>query len=129
MSKLKHTPGPWIDGNTLDSIIVKTDNPETDSDKFYGGEVICESVAKRNKPIIKAAPEMFEALKDAYKELDALWDVLYGKNMTVNNWHLNGDTEPVDSFFDSNSCDALNSIKSAIESATGMSIEEVLNEK
>lgn len=62
MKNLKHTNGEWVDGNTSDSIIVKGLNDESDSDKFYGGFVICESVTENNKSIIKAAPEMLEAL-------------------------------------------------------------------
>jgi len=31
--------------------------------KYYGGAVIAESIAPRNKPIIKAAPALLEACK------------------------------------------------------------------
>ena len=31
-----------------------------------------------------------------------VWDMFYGQNMEVANWHLNGDLEPIDSFFDEN---------------------------
>lgn len=31
-----------------------------------------------------------------------MWDMFYGQNMEVANWHLNGDLEPIDSFFDNN---------------------------
>lgn len=39
-----------------------------------------------------------------YKQLQAFYNYfseLYGKGLEVANWHLNGDTEPFDSFFDS----------------------------
>jgi hypothetical protein len=65
-----------------------------------------------------------DALIIAYKELDALWDVLYGKNLEVKNWHLNGDTERMDRFFEENSYDALLTLKSLIESITGKKLEE-----
>lgn len=83
----KHTPGPWEDGNTSDSIIVKSIpeghllGPSNASDRnIYGGYVIAESVAPQNKPIIKAAPAMLEALEsfpgwNASPGLKASWIV------------------------------------------------------
>lgn len=31
-----------------------------------------------------------------------VWDMFYDQNLEVANWHLNGDLEPIDSFFDEN---------------------------
>ena len=48
-----------------------------------------------------------EAAKDALALLKALsnfksfFDSIYGQNLEVANWHLNGTTEPFDSFYDS----------------------------
>ena len=53
------------------------------------------------------------ALEAAKEELEALWS-FYGKGLEVANWHLNGDLEPLDHFFESNSCDALEKIKEAL---------------
>ena len=61
---MKHTPGPWIDSpNAGDAII--SQHPDAMGDAgleidYYGGFVICESVSQRNKPLIKAAPELLE---------------------------------------------------------------------
>lgn len=65
-----HTKGPWENGNVGDAIISK--HPDAiagasytkDVLDYYGGAVICESVNSEDKPIIKAAPEMYEALKE-----------------------------------------------------------------
>lgn len=64
-----HTKGPWENGNVGDAIISKHPNaiagPSYTKDvlDYYGGAVICESVNSEDKPIIKAAPEMYEAMK------------------------------------------------------------------
>ncbi len=63
-----HTPGPWRDGSG--SAIV-SDHPDDDdevlgpdSQKFYDGKVlIAESVAPKNRPLIKAAPKLLAACK------------------------------------------------------------------
>lgn len=69
-----HTPGEWRDSRSSKDAIV-SDNPVTDIAEnhdqtyvkklvdLYDGYPICESVKPQNKPIIKAAPEMYEALK------------------------------------------------------------------
>jgi len=59
---MDNTPGPWIDGNTSDSIIApgSSYSPDTDND-YYGGCLIAETVAPQNKPLIKAAPELLGA--------------------------------------------------------------------
>jgi len=31
-----------------------------------------------------------------------MWEMFYGQNLHVVGWHLNGDYEPIDSFFESN---------------------------
>ncbi len=31
-----------------------------------------------------------------------IWKMFYGQNMELTNWHLNGDTEPIDNFFEEN---------------------------
>ena len=64
---MTHTPGPWIDSPNASDAIISTD-PDAMADagmevKYYGGLVICESVYPKNKPLIRAAPEMFAALE------------------------------------------------------------------
>lgn len=51
-----------------------------------------------------------EALIKAYEELKALWS-FYGQGLTVANWHMNGATEPLDSFFEDNAQGALESLE------------------
>lgn len=36
---------------------------------------------------------------EAERIVDEVWKMFYGQNMSVNNWHFNGDVEPMDSFF------------------------------
>lgn len=63
-----HTPGPWRDGNTADSIVA--DLPEgvepDDTSNFYGGYCVAETVSSNNKPLIKAAPDLLAACEAAF---------------------------------------------------------------
>ena len=34
--------------------------------------------------------------------LEQIWSELYGKNLQVSGWHLNGELEPLDSWFEEN---------------------------
>ena len=63
---MEHTQGPWIDSRRADAII--STHPDALADAgtnigYYGGFVVCESVSRRDKPLIKAAPEMLAALE------------------------------------------------------------------
>lgn len=98
---MSYTKGPWIDGKTSDSIIVKSDKQD-ETTLFYGGDVICESVRPKNKLLIKAAPEILEMLIKVYK---------IRANYIMSNYN-----------------DTQTKIKSIIERATGKTIEEVLYE-
>ena len=72
---MTHTPGPWIDSPNASDAIISTDPDviqveighggpfDQEAQDYYGGFVICESVYPKNKPLIKAAPEMKEALE------------------------------------------------------------------
>lgn len=51
-----------------------------------------------------------ELLHLALQELEALWS-FYGEGLDVANWHMNGDLEPLDNFFDQNNFGALDAIK------------------
>jgi len=70
-----------------------------------------------NEIVIQEYSGMVEKLRSACsaakEELEALWS-FYGKGLEVANWHLNGDLEPLDHFFESNSCDALDKLKEAL---------------
>ena len=106
MSKLKHTPGPWIisDDVDFDSFISgptgKFENVICSSPRSYKrGKNGCKNYKPwhDNKLLIAAAPEMLEALIMIYKV-----------------WHE-------DSIL-------ISSVKAIIEKATGLTIEEILNE-
>ncbi|MGH9767212.1 MAG: hypothetical protein ACREAB_07235 [Blastocatellia bacterium] len=69
-----HDPGPWVDGKTSDVIVAPdADRRAMSEDAFdyYGGFVIAESVAPWNRPILKAAPELFDALAELEAEICA----------------------------------------------------------
>jgi len=62
----EHTDGPWVESPEVsDAIIaVNGDRPLSGSEvSDYGGQVVCESVEQKNKAIIQAAPDLYEALK------------------------------------------------------------------
>jgi len=71
---MEHTPRPWIDSPNEPGAIISTD-PDAMADagmevKYYGGAVIAESIAPRNKPLLKAAPDLLAACKaqDEYEQ-------------------------------------------------------------
>jgi hypothetical protein len=76
---MAHTPGPWRISENLPGSVV-SDHPTgrpLEADPFvteggvlipddfeaYGGYLVCESVLPKDKPLIAAAPEMFETLR------------------------------------------------------------------
>ena len=75
---MTHTPGPWVDSpHAGDAIISK--HPDAmahagDCIGDYGGYVVCEGTTKRDKPLIKAAPRMYDTLGIAANELSAIMD-------------------------------------------------------
>jgi len=68
--------------------------------------------------LIAAAPDLLAALEIAKKELEDLWS-FYGKGLEVQNWHLNGDMIPLDTFFEDNNSNATEVIDKAIAKAKG----------
>lgn len=91
MSSLKHTPGPWNEEGIY-VILRYADKHDMDIDEV--NKVMPWSVS--DAKLIAAAPEMLEALIDAYNILDFL------------------------------KVDGVENIKYAIEKATDLSIEEVI---
>ncbi|MEN6301729.1 MAG: hypothetical protein ABFD96_03350 [Armatimonadia bacterium] len=69
----EHTPGPWRVGKNYGAVIADTAPeghlPDADLEaseiKAYGGYVIGESIAKCNRSLIAAAPDLLEAAKYA----------------------------------------------------------------
>lgn len=74
--RIKHTPGPWRLGRT-GGVIVAGEEPDEDYDgtdfdipdgesarRFYGGDLIAESIAERGDlSLIAAAPDLLAAAK------------------------------------------------------------------
>lgn len=59
-----YSTGPWEIGKH--GAIVSAEPFVTQSDfDYYGGNVVCESVNKKNAAMIAACPQMYEALKKA----------------------------------------------------------------
>ena len=67
----KHTPGPWRagsgtggKGSVVCNQLAAGALSGSDAVEYYGGNLIAESVAQENIPLIAAAPELLEALRD-----------------------------------------------------------------
>jgi predicted RNA-binding Zn-ribbon protein involved in translation (DUF1610 family) len=84
---------------------IKLKNIATAGGEGSGSEIPNRSDTVREK--LELYDEVVSALKVATKELDALWSVMYGQNLEVAGWHLNGDTERMDRFFEENGEGAL----------------------
>jgi len=75
--ELKHTPGPWRAGSgkggrgsvVSDQLAVGALGG-SDAVDYYGGNLIAESVAPENIPLIAAAPTLLEALRQIESHLD-----------------------------------------------------------
>ena len=68
MSAAGHTPGPWRVGETFGAIVA--DSPVSgirgsDNVEAYGGHLIAESVAQKNRALIAAAPDLLAAANAA----------------------------------------------------------------
>ena len=64
-----HTPGPWRRGKCYQSIVADAPVPGikgSDDVEAYGGNLIAESVATQNIPLIAAAPELLAVLQRLY---------------------------------------------------------------
>lgn len=88
----KHTPKPWVDGNTADSIVTKEPSLDAgmgwvaDAYRYYGGNLVCESVAPKNKALIEAAPDLLEAaegIMDKFEKFGANGMVLGKSDMAA----------------------------------------------
>lgn len=70
-----------------------------------------------NAKLIAAAPELLEALQSVTTQFNDLLNSLYGQNMNIVGWHLNGDYETFDSFIDDNNEGGLELADKAINKA------------
>ena len=64
--------------------------------------------------LITAAPELLTACITALKQIQDLDSALNHKNHSVAGWHLNGELEPVENFFNENDCGAVEKLTNAI---------------
>ena len=58
---------------------------------------ICNNISKNAFDLIKRQKEEIEKLH----KFKSYFDDLYEKGLEVTNWHLNGNTEPFDNFYES----------------------------
>lgn len=75
-------------------------------------EILRDSLADQRK-LLEASDALCMSLKtlldQAQRERDEarrivteMWEMFYGQNLRLENWHKNGDLEPIDRFFESN---------------------------
>lgn len=61
------TPGPWRVSDKGEAVVADycTGNDDSDGVKYYGGHLVCESATQENLHLIAAAPELYEACREA----------------------------------------------------------------
>ncbi|OGO45133.1 MAG: hypothetical protein A2W34_04050 [Chloroflexi bacterium RBG_16_64_32] len=65
-AKAQHTLGPWrigAHGGIVADVPIADGVEGTEDTTFYGGYLICETVAPCNQPLIAAAPDLLAALE------------------------------------------------------------------
>ena len=68
----KPTPGPWrigAHGGIVADVPIADGVEGTEDTTFYGGYLICETVAPCNQPLIAAAPDLLAALEAEHEAL------------------------------------------------------------
>ncbi len=117
--EFKGTKGKWAIEN------VSNPNGSFYKVKVDNSESICNITtrdterSRLNAQLIAAAPELLDALirlRGVYLDLEGS---LYGRNITVNNWHLNGDIEHIDNFFEDLDLESISNAKTVIAKALG----------
>lgn len=80
-SDVQHTPGPWHEGSNncarvygaiVSDSPIEGQNMMPEDVTHYGGQLIAESIAPCNRPIISAAPDMLEALENLENDADQI---------------------------------------------------------
>ncbi len=121
----EYTPGPWrVSQHRLNAKILACDAAKY---KYVIGTVFplthqgenARGTMEANARLIAAAPELFEALVALTEQYCDLENMLNQGNHEVFGWHMNGQGEPVSSFFEDNDQGALDLALSAIAKATG----------
>lgn len=73
----------------------------------YFDECACDCMSSLNNDAAALIDSLQSQLAEREREIERLhrfkeyFDELYGQGLEVANWHLNGNTEPLDSFYDS----------------------------
>ena len=74
---MAHTKGPWRIGKHTNSVISDNSNgleingaTGEEAVKYYGGNLICESVSIENAKLITAAPDLLEAIQYYFDVLE-----------------------------------------------------------
>jgi hypothetical protein len=75
-----------------------------------------EAAVSRDR-LSKAATDLFEACKVALRQIEDLDESLNQPSHEVVGWHLNGETEPIESFFHDNDLGAAEKLRAAIQKA------------
>lgn len=113
----EHTPGPWkINYRRVSPVNGRQDGLD-DICHVYGNE----DRERANASLIAAAPELLEACAAAIEQIEALDTVLNQSAHEVIGWHLNGEAEPIASFFEDNDIGAIAKLRAAIAKAKGES--------
>ena len=92
----KHTPGPWRIGRNYGAVVADHPVPEMDGSDHvaaYGGHMVGESIAPRNRALIAAAPELHELLltfTEWARQLAARDDLPKGIRSAAANLHDDG---------------------------------------
>lgn len=80
----KHTPGPWRIGKHYGAVVADHPVPEisgSDHVEAYGGHMVGESIAPRNRALIAAAPELLEALQVVRRSVG--WQVMHPETQAL----------------------------------------------
>lgn len=122
MSEFKGTAYQWAVGHDGCSV-VSSDKTER---SIVSIQTICtintlwasKEEVKANSLLISKAPEMLEMLKRALQTLKDIDSTLAHHNHDVIGWHLNGDSEPIMSFFNGMDMGVIQDAEELIKSAT-----------
>ncbi len=67
-------------------------------------------------------------LYEANNKLDDVRDSFCGKNLMISGWHLNGDLEPVDNWFDSNDWEPVPESEKLVDNICSKAVIDFSNE-
>jgi hypothetical protein len=104
--------------NGIDLVVCPGDSSEVVLAQFGAAMKVRSVEHERVQRIKDAAQDLLSACEAAKTELENLW-AFYGKSLHVVGWHLNGDHEPLDRFFEDSNVDAVEKLSAAIVKAKG----------